>query len=145
LNFTDVAPKKLLPLIVTNAPTLPDAGLKLDTMGPTIKPPGLTPAPGEKTDKPTGLDNCKMSTTLDGCATTQLLYSNTVKENINSTNRVRSFNAPLNSLKITMVKTLAARERGLIYVKKKYWPLTNVAKGKQQVGTPSIYIRDGVC
>ncbi len=37
LNFTEVAPVKLVPVIVTVAPIIPEAGVKLVTVGaPTI-------------------------------------------------------------------------------------------------------------
>ena len=46
LNFTPVAPRKLVPVRVTVAPIMPDVGVKLVTVGAgTVKFPALVPVP----------------------------------------------------------------------------------------------------
>ncbi len=45
MNFTAVAPVKLLPVIVTDVPTAPDAGVKLAIDGMTVKLPALATVP----------------------------------------------------------------------------------------------------
>jgi hypothetical protein len=45
LNFTDVAPVKLVPVIVTEVPGVPLVGLKLVMLGSTLKPEALKAVP----------------------------------------------------------------------------------------------------
>lgn len=45
LNSTDVAPVNAVPVIATDVPTLPVAGVKLITLGSTLKFVELVPVP----------------------------------------------------------------------------------------------------